>query len=1233
MPEVSPSQRSPGMIRRSRRFKRRIGFVVGLVVLLLLSYFVLSNGWFLKTVVLPRVAAATGTQLSVASISLRPFSRLHLKQLRVETTGEQPLLRAEEVTVRYHLLRLLRGQIAVPEITLVRPELQVVVTADGKSNLDPFLTGETAPQKTDQEPLVLDLGAFTIRSGTLSYCQWTSDGSRQCSTLTNLSVELANLRSGGKEAPAEPTKASLKLSAAVLQTMAAAGGPPESAQGNLTGALEFSLLPSLLPNEARGDVRLDFTAADGALSDLAGWSGLIDLDLTKEELRRLSLKFLRQNQELGEARFFGPFNLSQKVGRLNFQLSSVGHTALNLFGAPLGLNFGETAIDGSGFCDVAAAGRTYTANLALRAHRFSVRQGTLATPPLELAFELRGRADLGESQAYVERLSLTGKHQDRDLLSVSAQNALNLGWAKLDTRAAAPAPTVIDLTLKDLRLSDWRALAGTNVQDGLVNLHATIVSAANGSRLTADLSNTVEHLELTVGETVWRELGAVLTGRITFSDFRNIGFEGGQFTYLESNAELLRSRISASYDLVSNSGNIEIASNGELPTLLSRHPIPELQFDQGTLGASLLLNWASEKYSGGVTLQIGNADGTVGGYRVDGYSAQFDATGDLHRDKFSIRRLGLSAREGTRNGGTFELVGQLDGATQTAQLNLNVSDLNQAGLRPFLAPTWTTHDLTSATIKATGELRYDAGAMPPISLDDAARLRRLLDQLATGIGTTTLQLNAEATNLVVQSRADGKSSPPFGFALLLAGSRQGELFKLDTNRIQLPPTTYPTFRAQNELLLNGQFDLAPVNPTPSTLTLRAESLDLTDFSDLVTVLTTTPTNTTATAAAATPATEVEPPALSLPLRQLDASLDVAALYLREVEVREWKAKAQLKDNRLSVSPFSLKLNGGDVTATAALDLTRPGYTYQFTATANQVPLAPLVNSSAPDYRDSVQGQFLGQLAIGGAGITGPSLQQHLNGTAQVSSTNLSFQIVTPRTKKLLTTLATALRIQDLAQSPLTLLAANVLITNGAVNVRPFTAASDAFFATSEGVIRLEPVLTNSTIQLPVQFALREDLARQIKLTNLTPSARTNYLALPPLVRLAGTLGAPETEIDKVRLAALLAGSVGGALGGQTGTALQGVGSLLQGDAKEAIGSLNTLIPGQRPAALSNVLSLTNLLSPAKALTNAPTPPSTNVPARPGTNAPATNAAPPAPATNTNAQPTLRNVLDALRKRD
>ncbi|MCZ7638722.1 MAG: hypothetical protein M5U12_23285 [Verrucomicrobia bacterium] len=335
----------------------------------------------------------------------------------------------------------------------------------------------------------------------------------------------------------------------------------------------------------------------------------------------------------------------------------------------------------------------------------------------------------------------------------------NLGWAKQETRAAAPAPTVIGLTLKDLRLSDWRALVGTNVHEGLVNLQATIISADNGRRLTADLSNTVERLELALGDTLWKDLGAVFSGRLSLSDYRTVSFEGGQFTYLEGRAELLKSRITASYDLVTQGGNIEIASNGELPVLLSRHPVPELHFDRGTLGASVLLNWASEKYSGGVTLQVGNADGTVGGYRVDGYSAQFDATGELHRDKFVLRRLGLSARESTRNGGTVELVGQFDGSTQTAQLNLNVSGLNQAGLRPFLAPTWPTHDLTSATIKATGELRYDAGAMPPINLDDTARLRRLADQLAAGIGTTTLRLNAEATNLIVQSRADGKSSP------------------------------------------------------------------------------------------------------------------------------------------------------------------------------------------------------------------------------------------------------------------------------------------------------------------------------------------------------------------------------------------------------------------------------------------------------------------------------------------
>jgi hypothetical protein len=285
-----------------------------------------------------------------------------------------------------------------------------------------------------------------------------------------------------------------------------------------------------------------------------------------------------------------------------------------------------------------------------------------------------------------------------------------------------------------------------------------------------------------------------------------------------------------------------------------------------------------------------------------------------------------------------------------------------------------------------------------------------------------------------------------------------------------------------------------------------------------------------------------------------------------------------------------------VSATVRLDLTRPGYAYEFGLEATGVHLGPLVDTFAPDYAGQIQGDLLARLQLSGAGITGPSLQRHLRGQATLDTTNLNFQVVTPRAMKLLTALATALRLEALANSPLNSLSARLDIADGQVNVRPFTAGSAAFWATAEGVIRLAPVLTNSPIDLPVQLALRADLARQIKLAQLTPSSRTNFLNLPPLVKVKGTLGSPETEIDKLQLTALLAGSVGGAIGGTAGDAVQGVSSLLQGNVGAAVDSLGQLIPGRKPVAPTNAPPATN--APA-AKTNAPPAAPTNPPPRSG----------------------------------
>ncbi len=1148
--------------RRSRRATRILFILIGLVVLIAVLYFVVTSSAFLKAVVLPRVASAMNAKLAVDEVSLSPFSRLELRKVRVDTIGELPLLRADEVTVRYRLFSLVGGKLDVPEIILKRPEVNLQVGADGRSNLDPLLGGGTAappaPRKTGAPQV--NLGSITVQGGAVTYCQRGAGGISQCSTLTNLDFTLSNLQNGatGKVA----------VSAIVTQVNTGPSNRLDQVSGQMTGEFQFALSSELVPESLQGNARVAVAEASGGLSDLKGGVATLDLQYAGEQLQQLRLRLQRQDQSLGEVRLYGPLSPVRQEGRINFQVTSIGPAALKLVGAPLGLDFGDTGLSASGFCDVAAKATRYTANLTLTADKFSVQRGALATPTLDLQMELRGSADLSDKTAYLEKLSLTGKIGGQDLISFATERAVNVAWGREKPRATAPASMTLSVT--DLQLAQWRSLLGTNVLAGTVNLAARIGSEEDARRLSMDFTNSVSGLDLAVGETTLRGLQTLFSGTFTLGDFQTFGFERGRLDYGEGGTNLLSATVSASYDAKVNGGNLQFTANGELPALLARHPVKDLAFQRGSLRANMLLNWNNDQYSGGVSFLVGDAAGTVGGYKLNGYSAQFDADAELARNKLTLRRVGLSAREGIRNGGSADIGGQVDGGTGTADLTLHVVNLNETALRPFLTAFLAGKDLASVAIGAEGQLRYDSKS----AVDTASPtppLQQTLTLLANGVGETALQLSAGVTNLVVRDRATAQTTPPVGFNVVLDARRRGDVYELGTNQVRIPPTQ----RGQNVLTLTGKVDLSPTNAAPSTLLARADSLDLTPMFDAfmaVTAATNAAAAPPAQPAAALAGPDSEPPPVSIPLKQLTAELKVGSLYLRDIAVQNWTTKAVLDHDQITVDPFALTVNNAAVSGTAKLDLTRPGYAYELGLNADKILLEPLVNSMATNYTGQIKGDMYAKLNLAGAGITGPSLQKNLHGQALINLTNLTLQVVGPRTKKLLTTLATALRLQDLATSPLTLIAANLDIADGTVAVRPFQAASAAFFATAEGNIRLAPVLTNSTVDLPVNFALREDLARQIQVANLKPSARTNFLTLPPFVKLAGTVGAPETQIDKLRLAALLAGGVGTALGGDAGAAAQGVGSLLQGDTKSALGALNDFLqktPGSTNAPATN----------------------------------------------------------------
>src|SRR5215472_2955055 len=128
--------------RKRRRWLRVLALLFGvLVVLIIVAYFIGTSSAFFKGVVLPKASAALNASITVSDASISPFHEVVLKDLKVQTTGSEPLVTAPEVRLRYSLMDIISGNIHVDEVTLSSPTVTLVENPDKTSNLDPILKG------------------------------------------------------------------------------------------------------------------------------------------------------------------------------------------------------------------------------------------------------------------------------------------------------------------------------------------------------------------------------------------------------------------------------------------------------------------------------------------------------------------------------------------------------------------------------------------------------------------------------------------------------------------------------------------------------------------------------------------------------------------------------------------------------------------------------------------------------------------------------------------------------------------------------------------------------------------------------------------------------------------------------------------------------------------------------------------------------------------------------------
>lgn len=1270
-PEIIPSPLPHHPQGRSTRHQVKLGLNVlkglaavafGLAVIL---YFVGTSSWFIRSMVLPRVGRAMHADLTASEIVFSPFSQLTVKGLKLQPSGGVPLLQAPEVRIRYSLWSLWRGTVAVSEISLVSPSIDVVQKIDGTGNLDPWLKqftgGPTQPLTSTQrkgKPLQLAVQNLKVTQGSVRWTQYQKGGTRQTAQVSqfNLSVDKVQNGQSGK----------LQVDGQIqAETVAASGNAIGRLTGRLGGALDYELGAELLPQNLKGNLRADLTQAEGLFQEMKSVGLALDAELTPTEVRQLTLRFEKAGQNLGQLKISGPWSLAKREGRLKVEIFSIDRGVLNFLVAKRGWDFGQSTINGSNLVELTGNGSMIAIQGQWVGRQIGLQQTNLVVPALDLEVDYQATVNLSDETAVLNKLNINGQQRQMELLRGGLDRPMNINWGK---GPAEVRDSMFNLRVTNLFVADWKGLIGNAFSDGKASFNLRLLAQQDGRFLRTEVTAQVQDLAMQRGITTLKrgQLQVEFQGQLT--DFKRLSIEPCRFQLTEAKRPVVSGTSSLTGDLSSKETRLQTALEFSLPELLGLFPAPGVSAASGTMKVNAIVSQDSsnrQKVLG--SLALTDFSGRYDNYPFQESQAVFEFDAERRDSQYLIHRAGLTLRQGMTPGGQINFNGDYDAKTEAGQLSFQTLDLNQSGLNPvltnLLAPrivkSVTINSSGSATLNLRGEsslkAEFDLGNLTVVDpqkrfqeaalglqvqvdaslqtrqqvtlrrlglalrngsepggslefkgqgdisnrtgrvsfkiqdinqyllkpfLDPALAPRTLTSLLISGSGSaqydpqgdSTLEAEVNADNIVVNQPGQTTPAPPVAAQIALHGSMRQNVFDLKQLLLTLPPTP----RASNRTQLSGRLDGSKTNVYAGQLTLKSEALDLTAAYELYRHLTATP-QATPTEQAATPPVKPddEPAAIKLPLDRFGIELNVGRLYLGEVAITNWQTSAQINQGVVTVNPLQLLLNGAPIKATGTWNPGLRGYVYDVSFNADKIPLSPLANTFLPSFKEQTLGDLSAQGAVKGAGVTGTSLQKNLAGHLNFVLTNANIQMVSPRSRQLLAPVATVLGLPEITQSPLNALQAGATLGQGRIEVTNVMALTSAFQAESHGQIMIASILTNSTLQFPVDLALRRSLAQKARLLPDNTPTNLDFVKLPSFVQVGGTLGVPATKIDKVVIAGLLLRSVSGFTGGSSNknaNLIQDIGNLLTGEK-----GANTNQPATPPGQTNNN-AIGNLLS-------------------------------------------------------
>jgi len=627
---------------------RWLALPAGLVVFLALAAWVATTGWFLKSVVVPRIGTSLNSDLTVGEIRWSPWSELTLQQVQLTPKGSEPLASVGRIRVRYRLADFLKGRIAVQEITVEDPVVSVMPNDDGTSNLSQIGTSRRTPATSQAgKPAAFDVRNITLRNGVLRWRQSRAAGA-PAAEISGLELALDVL--------APETAGRLTLSS----RMQLAAGGTNTLAAQTQGTFGFRLNESFLLRELNGAATATADAASGRWKDYGRLSAQLSADSTRSEVRELRLSLTNAGQPAGEIRLSGPFDPEKAEARIAYRVSGIGPAALGIAGALMGLDLEGTRLEADGRVDVLRRGDEVSWQGRLSADPLVVRQDGRVIPALAVLAEVRMRADLGNRSALIEKADLKIQQGGLPVVTGALNRPMNLAWGP-DARGTRDAAYA--LKVSRLALVPWRSWFGPTLPEGTMGLDVTLGAEREGRQLKFEITGGAEGLQFAGNPPVAGGLKLTVDAAGSLEEFNQFRTDHCRASLNRGAEALITSTGIAQVNMARGESSVQLSADASLPGLLQTSPVDGVSLSGGSATVTLRLAIQNAQTNLSVQALLSGVSGSLQGAALRDAEARLDLSAGLQNQGLEISRMMVGLPRTDRVANELQLAGRLQWTT------------------------------------------------------------------------------------------------------------------------------------------------------------------------------------------------------------------------------------------------------------------------------------------------------------------------------------------------------------------------------------------------------------------------------------------------------------------------------------------------------------------------------------------------------------------------------------------